>query len=76
MNWNLWMRQSHRWLSMAFVVLVIVNIIANVTPLRQEAFTLWVGLFTLLPLVLMLFTGLYLFLLPYAARRRKERRAS
>lgn len=76
MNWNTWMRQSHRWLSIAFVALVLVNIAANVTPLRQEAFTLWLGLFTLLPLFLLLFTGLYLFVLPYAARRRKEQRTA
>lgn len=76
MNWNMWMRQSHRWLSMAFVLLVLVNIVLNVVPWGQEALTLWVGLFTLLPLVLLLVTGLYLFLLPYAIKRRRERRTA
>jgi hypothetical protein len=28
MNWNRWIRQTHRWLSMAFTAAVIVNIIA------------------------------------------------
>jgi predicted ferric reductase len=74
MNWNKWMRQAHRWLSMAFTVLVLVNIVLNVVPLGQEALTLWVGLFTLLPLILLLLSGLYLFVLPYAARRRSAQR--
>jgi len=28
LSWNKWLRQIHRWLSMAFTVAVIVNIIA------------------------------------------------
>ena len=28
MNWNKWIRQTHRWLSMAFTVAVIINIVA------------------------------------------------
>jgi hypothetical protein len=70
MNWNKWVRQAHRWLSIAFTVLVIINIILNFVPLGQEEFALWVGLLTLLPLALLLFTGLYLFALPYLTRRR------
>jgi len=76
MNWNTWVRQSHRWLSIAFTLLVIVNIIINIVPLGEEALTLWVGLFTLLPLFLLLFTGLYLFVLPYAAKWRSGRRTN
>lgn len=74
MNWNKWIRQSHRWLSIVFTLLVLANIVLNVIPLGQDDLTLWVGLFTLLPLVLLLLSGLYLFVLPYAARRRSERR--
>ncbi|MEZ4859797.1 MAG: hypothetical protein R3C14_00740 [Caldilineaceae bacterium] len=74
MNWNTWIRQTHRWLSIVFTILVLVNIIINVVPLGQEQLTLWVGLFTLLPLFLLLFTGLYLFALPYAAKRRSGQR--
>ena len=76
MNWNTWIRQSHRWLSVVFTALVLANIVLNVAPWRQEQLTLWVGLLTLLPLFLLLFTGLYLFLLPYVARRRKHRSSS
>lgn len=72
MNWNKWVRQIHRWLSIAFTVAVIVNIVA----LRQEKPAVWVGLLALLPLAFLLFTGLYLFVLPYAAKRRSARRTA
>ena len=71
MNWNEWIRQVHRWLSIAFTVGVIVNIVA----LRQKEPAVWVGLLALFPLVLLLVTGLYLFVLPYATRWRGGRRA-
>ena len=66
MNWNKRVRQVHRWLSIAFTVAVIVNIVALV---REEQ-AVWVGLLALLPLALLLPTGLYLFVLPYAAKWR------
>ena len=68
MNWNTWIRQIHRWLSIAFTVAVIVNIVV----LGQEKPAVWVGLLALLPLALLLFTGLYLFVLPYATKWRSE----
>ena len=70
MNWNKSVRQVHRWLSIAFTAAVIVNIVAMV----QEKSAVWVGLMALLPLALLLLTGLYLFVLPYAARWRSGRR--
>jgi len=51
---------------MAFTVAVIVNVAALVK--GEQA--VWVGLLALLPLVLLLLSGLYLFVLPYAARWR------
>jgi hypothetical protein len=66
MNWNKWVRQIHRWLSVAFTVAVIVNIIV----LGQEKPPVWVGLLALLPLVLLLLTGLCLFVLPYVTKWR------
>ena len=71
MNWNKWVRQIHRWLSIAFTVGVIVNIVA----LRQGQPPVWVGLLALVPLALLLLTGLYLFALPYAAKGRSGGRA-
>jgi quinol-cytochrome oxidoreductase complex cytochrome b subunit len=66
MNWNNWIRQIHRWLSIAFTAAVIVNIIAMI----QQAQALWIGLLALFPLIFLLLTGLYLFALPYLAPRR------
>ncbi len=66
MNWNKWVRQIHRWLSIAFTAAVSVNIVA----VAQKKYSAWVGLLAVLPLALLLFTGLYLFVLPYAAKWR------
>lgn len=63
---NIWIRQIHRWLSMAFTATVIVNLVA----LSQKQNTLWIGLLALVPLILLLLSGLYLFVLPYVSRRR------
>ena len=70
MNWNKWLRQIHRWLSIAFTAAVIVNILAMV----RGAQAVWVGVLALLPLALLLLSGLYLFVLPYAAGWRSGRR--
>jgi len=66
LKWNTWIRQLHRWLSIAFTVAVIVNVVA----LLQQEQAVWVGLLALLPLAALLVTGLYLFVLPYAAKWR------
>ena len=71
MNWNMWFRQIHRWLSIAFTVAVIINIIA--LGLKQQVG--WIGLLALFPLALLLLTGLYLFVLPYTAKGRSGRRS-
>ena len=72
MNWNKWIRQIHRWLSIAFTVAVIVNGIA----VAQKKYTGWFGLLALVPLAVLLLTGVYLLLLPYAARWGGGRRAA
>lgn len=64
-------RQIHRWLSIVFTVAVILNILA----MGQEQPAVWIGLFALLPLVVLLVTGLYLFVLPYTARGRRAAQA-
>lgn len=64
------MRSVHRWLSIAFTVAVIVNLVA----LFQKRQEFWIGLLALIPLIVMLVTGLYLFALPYMAKRRGEKR--
>ena len=67
MNWNKWVRQSHRWLSIAFTLAVIANFVA----MGRGQPPAWVVYSPLLPLFLMLLTGLYMFALPYAAKRRR-----
>jgi heme A synthase len=64
-----WIRQTHRWVSIAFTVTVIANFVA----MAQGEPPVWVTFSPLLPLALLLFTGLYLFVLPYAARWRSGR---
>ncbi|GIF00023.1 hypothetical protein [Paractinoplanes rishiriensis] len=68
MNANKWIRQIHRWLAIAFTVTVIVTFVA----LAQEDPIEWVSYVPLLPLFLLLFTGLYLFALPWTAKLRKR----
>ena len=70
MNWNKWVRQTHRWLSIAFTVAVIVTFVA----LGQEKPVVWVSYVPLLRLALLWFTGVYLFVLPYATKWRSARR--
>ena len=69
MNWSKWIRQIHRWLSIAFTVTVIANFVA----MSQGQPPPWVTYSPLLPLALLLFSGLYLFVLPYLTRRRSGR---
>ena len=70
MNWNERVRQTHRWLSIAFTMAVIVTFVA----LAQEEPIVWVSYLPLLPLALLWFTGMYLFVLPYATKWRSRRR--
>jgi hypothetical protein len=69
LNANKWVRQIHRWLAIAFTVTVIVTFVA----LAQEEPVVWVSYVPLLPLALLVLTGLYLFVLPYATKRRSGR---
>ncbi len=70
MNWNMGIRQIHRWLSIAFTAGVVTYMIA----MTQGQPAAWFGLLALLPLIALLLTGLYLFALPYVARARSARR--
>jgi hypothetical protein len=66
MNWSNAIRQVHRWVSIAFTLGVIINIAAMTQ--TQPAF--WIGLLALVPLIVLLGTGLYMFVLPYLTSRR------
>lgn len=66
MDWSKWIRQSHRWLSIIFTL----TVIANFATMALGQPPAWVVYSPLPPLFLLLFSGLYMFVLPYAARWR------
>jgi cellulose synthase/poly-beta-1,6-N-acetylglucosamine synthase-like glycosyltransferase len=66
LNWSKWIRQVHRWLSIAFTLAVVANFVAMALGEPPA----WVVYSPLPPLFLLLATGLYMFALPYALRRR------
>src|SRR5215469_11496868 len=55
LNWNKWIRQTHRWLSVAFTVAVVINLVAVVL----GKYTARLGLLAVATLALQFFTGLY-----------------
>jgi hypothetical protein len=61
LDWNRSLRQTHRWLSVAFTLSVIFTSVA----LAQEQPAMWVSYVPLAPLALLFLTGAYLFALPY-----------
>jgi hypothetical protein len=69
MNWNRIVRQGHRWISLAFTVTVIANIIVAAMDREVD----WLYLVPLAPLFLLMISGVYLFVLPYVARPRGAR---
>ena len=68
MTRNSWIRQFHRWTSMAFTLTVVANFVAMGMNGGQQP-PAYITYSPLLPLFLLLFSGLYLFALPYVARR-------
>ena len=72
MTWSNVIRQTHRWLSIAFTL----TVIANFAAMTQGPPPPWVTYSPLPPLALLLFSGLYLFALPYLNKRRTARRSA
>ncbi|MCV9997814.1 hypothetical protein OE766_06115 [Pararhizobium sp. YC-54] len=66
MSSNLWIRQAHRWLSIVFTTAVIANFVAMGLGEPPP----WIVYAPLPPLFLLMFTGLYMFVNPYAAKWR------
>lgn len=71
MNWSTCIRQGHRWTSIAFTVTVIANFVA----MGLGEPPAWVVYAPLVPLFLLLLSGLYMFALPYSAAWRRGARA-
>ena len=70
MSWNQFVRQAHRWVSIAFTLTVVANFVALAQGTGMPP--PWVTYSPLLPLALLLFSGLYLFALPYATKWRRQ----
>ena len=67
-----WIRQFHRVVSIIFTVTVIANFVVMGVN-RGEMPPPYVTYSPLLPLFLLLFSGLYLFALPYLTKRHSQR---
>ena len=72
MSWNTRVRQTHRWLSLAFSLVAVANIVAVILQSNAQ----WLGFLAVLPLIPLMLTGLYLFALPYLAKRNGGRGVS
>ena len=68
MNASNWIRLIHRWTSIVFTTTVIITFIA----LAQQEPIAWISYTPLPPLFVLLFTGLYLFALPYTVKWRRR----
>ncbi len=66
---NSFIRQFHRWVSIAFTISVIVTAIA----LAQKEPIVWISYVPLAPLALLFLSGAYLCVLHYAAKMRNVR---
>ena len=67
MTWNAWIRPFHRCTSIVFVAVVAAIFIALGIGKQPPE---WVYLLPLFPLALLTLSGLYMFVLPYAVKRR------
>jgi hypothetical protein len=74
LNLSQGVRQTHRWLSIAFTLTVIANFVALAKGGGMPP--PWITYSPLFPLALLLLTGLYMFVLPYAIKWRTGRRTS
>lgn len=68
LHWSKWIRQAHRCLSIVFTL----TVAANFVTMAFGQPPAWVVYSPLPPLFLLLFSGLYMFGLPYMARKRVQ----
>ena len=69
---NYWIRQFHRWVSIVFTLTVVANFVALARGTGMPP--PWLTYSPLLPLAVLMLTGLYLFAQPFVARWRGGRR--
>jgi cellulose synthase/poly-beta-1,6-N-acetylglucosamine synthase-like glycosyltransferase len=60
-------RQTHRWLSIVFTMGVVTNLVVYSLAGKGHQPAFWWNLLVLIPVFLLLLSGLYLFALPYFA---------
>jgi cellulose synthase/poly-beta-1,6-N-acetylglucosamine synthase-like glycosyltransferase len=65
MTLSMWIRQLHRWLAILFTATVAANFIVMAIAAPPS----WIVYAPLPPLFLLLFSGLYMFILPYVQRQ-------
>ena len=70
MNRSKWIRQVHRWLAILFTL----TVIANFAAMTQGTPPAFITYSPLPPLFLLMFSGLYMFSLPYVAAWKAKRR--
>jgi hypothetical protein len=70
-SWNKSIRQVHRWLSIVFTA----TVIANFAAMTQGQPPAWITYSPLPPLSMLLFSGLYMFVLPYATNWNRGKHA-
>lgn len=63
---GLWLRRTHRWVSMVFTLTVVANFVAMAKGVPPA----WVTYAPLAPLSVLLLTGLYLFVQPWLGHGR------
>ena len=68
MNFSARIRQVHRWLSIIFTT----TVIANFAVMGMQERPAWVDYSPLLPLFLLILSGLYMFVLPYTGARSRR----
>jgi len=69
---SIWIRQGHRWLSIIFTL----TVIAIFVMMAIGKPPMWVFYTPLPPLFLLLFSGLYMFALPYVRARGVARESA
>ena len=72
MGWHRFVRQLHRWVSIVFTATVIGVFASQALGSTLE----WVYFTPLLPLLVMILSGLYLFALPYFSGGRRAAQAA
>ncbi|WP_404403685.1 hypothetical protein [Pelagibacterium halotolerans] len=73
MNWSSWIRQFHRWMAVVFT-LVVAGIFVTLGMGSEPP--MWAYYLPLAPLAFLMFTGLYMYIQPYATKWRSTRRTN